>query len=368
MEGTPVSDRPFYQKPQVNLSCPLPLRMCLVSLCAAAAVVQSALHDGGASLIICLYAVFAALLTESLIGLKTGRQTISDGSAITTALILSILLPNNIPPVFAAAGAVFAIAVIKMSYGGLGGNWINPALGGWLFIRMSWPEQFSFALKDSPLVFLNNRIASTSGDLLGSPMEVLAQNGGEITNGAITSFLNQTVFKIFGMEYPSFYLDFFNAHNANIIADRGIYALLISSIIIVALGVSRFSISAVYLVCYLALIKVFGALQLNGKLLEGDMLFGIFTGGTLAVALFLLVEPASSPKTGRGKVIAALVAAMLSFFFRYIKNEPYGAFFAIALVNIFVPLIRSIESALIYNKALVSASSLAKQDKKVDDI
>jgi electron transport complex protein RnfD len=174
------------------------------------------------------------------------------------------------------------------------------------------------------------------------------------------------------MEYPAFYLDFFNAHNPNIIADRGIYALLISSIIIVALGVSRFAVSAVYLACYLALIKMFGALPLNGALGQGDMLFGLFTGGTIVVALFLLAEPASSPKTGKGKVITAILAALFSFFFRYIRNEPYGVFFAIALVNILVPLIRSIESALVYNKALVVRTTrhknLASADKKGDDI
>jgi electron transport complex protein RnfD len=116
----------------------------------------------------------------------------------------------------------------------------------------------------------------------------------------------------------------------------------------IALGVSRFSVSACYLAVYLFLIRFAGALPWGGGLWEGDIFFGLFSGGTLVTAFLLLTEPSSGPKSGFGKIIFSILAAMFSFFFRYMKGEPYGAFFAVALLGALSPLARSIENRRIY--------------------
>ena len=106
------------QKPQINISCPSSARMRLVSLCAFLCVLQSAMGDGGRSLVIALVSLFTALLVELLLTLRIyGAAKIKDGSAAAASLILCILLPNQINPVYAAFGAAFAITVIKYSFG-----------------------------------------------------------------------------------------------------------------------------------------------------------------------------------------------------------------------------------------------------------
>ena len=90
------------QKPQVNISRPTSRRMWLVFFCAALAVIQSALSDSGASLIIAGSVLCSAVLAELLITYKThGYAKIMDGSAVASALVFSLLMPNQIHPVYA---------------------------------------------------------------------------------------------------------------------------------------------------------------------------------------------------------------------------------------------------------------------------
>ena len=148
-----------HQSPQINLARSASSRMWLVNICAFMAVIQSALTDSYSSLLIALSAVSTAVLTEFLILNKSKRiWMLMDGSAVASALILTLLLPNRISPLYAAAGAVFAIAVIKHSFGGLGSNWLNPAAGAWLFILFSWSPQFNSALEGSPLFVIDETL------------------------------------------------------------------------------------------------------------------------------------------------------------------------------------------------------------------
>jgi electron transport complex protein RnfD len=318
--------------------------MWLVSLYALGAIAQSALGDGGKSLYTAIAALSAALLTEFLSAPKNRRFTIADGSAAASALVLTLLLPNQIPPFLAGLGAVFAIVVVKISFGGLGANWLNPAVSAWLFIRFSWQKVFAALTSDFPV----SSITSADINGTGSIWAMLSQYGFAANENTITKALNSTVFSIFHTELPSNYLDFFAFPAAGIIGDKGVYALIIGSIFMIALGVSRFSVSACYLTVYIFLIRFAGALPWGGGLWEGDIFFGLFSGGTLVTAFLLLTEPAAGPKSSFGKIIFAVLAALLSFFFRYMKSEPYGAFFAVALLNALSPLARSIETRCIY--------------------
>jgi electron transport complex protein RnfD len=318
--------------------------MWLVSLFALAAIVQSAFGDGGKSLYTALAALSASLLTEFLIGEKIRRFTIPDGSAAASALVLTLLLPGNIPPVFAALGAVFAVAVVKMSFGGIGTNWLNPAVSAWLLIRFSWPKVFTAFTADLSVSAITNAGITDTGSI----WPILTQYGFPVNENLIPEAVKSTMFSIFRTELPAKYFAFFASPGAGIIGDRGVYALLVGSIFMIALGVSRFSFSACYLTIYLFLIRLAGALPLGGGLWEGDIFFGLFSGGTLVTAFLLLTEPAAGPKSAFGKSIFAVLAALFSFFFRYMKAEPYGAFFAVALLNALSPLARSIENRCIY--------------------
>jgi electron transport complex protein RnfD len=325
--------------------------MWLVSVCAGMAILQSSLTDACSSMIVALAAVGGMVLAELLVDYVSGGRSIRDGSAVTSALVLSLLLPNHIPPGLVFLSSLFAMLVIKHSFGGLGANWVNPAVGGWLCIRLGWPQAFTIALKDSSLTFLFASLDKGFLDPLGSPLGILKING--IGTGSLdttlTAFLNNTLFSLTGAELPGGYIDLLVYSGPGIIADRGILALLLGTIIITATEVNRFWIPLSSLAVYGLFVRIFGALPFGGLWGEGDILFGLFSGGTLAAAFLLAADPSTGSKSNIGSLITALLMGIFSFIFRYWGYEPYGAFFAIALLNVLVPLIRYFEMRLFYS-------------------
>jgi electron transport complex protein RnfD len=337
--------------------------MWLVSTCAGVTILQSALTDAFASLFIALAAVAGALITEFLIDDISMRRFIReggsrkagagwvhrDGSAITSALVLTLLLPNTIHPLFAFFGAMFAMLVLKHSFGGLGANWVNPALGAWLFIRLGWPHAFSDALRDSSLSILSaslQGIAPLKEGSLGSPLALYTTLSGSLDT-YWTALLNRTIFSLASSELPGGYIDLLVYSGPGIIADRGLLALLAGTIIMTAVQVSRFWIPLAYLTVYGLLVRLFGALPGAG-FGAGDVIFGLFSGGTLVAAFILAADPSTGPKSSLGLLIAALLGGGLSFLFRYLGFEPYGAFFAVALLNALTPLFRYFETRFLF--------------------
>jgi Na+-translocating ferredoxin:NAD+ oxidoreductase RnfD subunit len=297
--------------------------MWLVSLCAALAIVQASVLSGSpAPLVMALCAAAAALSAEFAVNqLRQAGQTLKDGSALASALILVLLLPDHASPLSAAAGAVFAIVVVKHSFGGLGANWLNPALGGWLFMRVSWPGVF----------------AAEGGQ--GISPAVLEQAG-----RAVRELLNRHFFLLFGAEIPADYPAWLLFSGPGIIAGRGVLALLLGSILISASQAGRVWIPALFLAVYGFLVRCAG-----GELpWTGDVLAALCSGATLVTAFFLLADPSSGAKSGAGAALNAAAAAVFAFVFRYWGGEALGAVFAAALVNALGPLVRAAESRLFY--------------------
>ena len=309
-----------FQKPQVNLARPTAARMWLISLCAFLAVIQSSLGDYFSSLILAVCVVAAAVLTEFFfLYFKSGKASaLKDGSAVASALILTLLLPNHISPFFAVAGAIFGMAVVKHSFGGLGSNWLNPAAGAWLFIRFSWPASFTDTLEASPLSFLAERFT-----------------------GAASNHAN---------DYSGGIIDFLASSFPGIIADRGGLALLVGTVIIMASRINRFWIPLVYLAVFGVLVRLAASLPGEGELWTGDVLFAISSGGTLAAAFFLSGDPVTGAKSNGGILLATVAAGALAFFFRFYGAEPHGAFFAVVFVNAMLPLVRVFERHRLYER------------------
>ncbi|MDR0312880.1 MAG: RnfABCDGE type electron transport complex subunit D [Treponema sp.] len=320
-----------FQKPQINISCPTAGRMWLVSLCALLAILQSGFSDSFYSLILAMSAVIAAVLSEYLLIVHKGKTAVlKDGSAVATALILTLLLPNSISPVYAIMGSIFAIVVIKHCFGGLGSNWLNPAAGGWLFIRLSWPGVFNKALEGSSFSLLKETAPTQAGFL----------------ENTLLPFLDKTVFSMFKVELPVFYLDIFSSQQPGIIADRGILGLLIGTILIIAFRAGRSWISAVWLLVFVFFTRMSGA---NGSgLWEGDMLFSLCTGGTLAAAFILAADPATNSKSNWCILGTAALGGFLAWLFRFPGSEPYGAVYSIVVINAFLPIVRNLENHLLY--------------------
>ncbi|MDR2597328.1 MAG: RnfABCDGE type electron transport complex subunit D [Treponema sp.] len=322
----------FILKPQVNLSCPSGSRMWLICGCAFLCVFQSAIGDSGMSLTTAFAAFLSSLLVELLLTWREfGPAKIMDGSSAATAMILCLLLPNQIHPVYAALGVIFAVVVVKYSFGGLGANWLNPALAGWLFIRLSWPHAFTNAFKNS-----SDAISELSVTSVPSMM-----------GNRITDFLNNSILSITSAQLPSGYIDLFFNKDPGIMADRGIFFLLAGTVVITAAGINRGWIPLVFLAVYGFLVRLAGN---PGLYWEGDMLYGFFSGGTIAAAFILAAEPASSAKLKTGVLITVVIAAVLSWFLRYKCMEFYGCFFALAVVNCITPLVRHAEEILFLSR------------------
>jgi len=325
------------QKPQINIARSTASRMWLVNLCAFMVILQSSLTDSYSSLFIAISVVLAAVLTEFLILLKSGREkAVMDGSAVASALILTMLLPNKISPAHAAMGAVFAIAVIKHSFGGLGSNWLNPAAGGWLFIRFSWPASFTSALEGSPLSAISEGIREGGIDAFLATSSPLDES--------LRSLLNRSIFSVLGVELPAGYIDLFTSRFPGIIADRGVLALLLGTIIIIASQVSRSWIPAVYLAAFGILVRFAGALSSGSGYWNGDVIFALCSGGTLAAAFFLAADPATGAKSNIGIFFATLAAGCMAFVFRWFGNDPYGAVLTAVVLNAVLPIFRVLES------------------------
>ncbi|GHV95703.1 hypothetical protein AGMMS50293_20230 [Spirochaetia bacterium] len=341
------------QKPQINISRSTAGRMWLVFCCAGLAVIQSALSDGGASLVLALTVLCCAILAELLITWrKSGFEKVKDGSAAASAMVLSLLLPNYIHPLYGAFGALFAIVVVKHSFGGLGSNWLNPGLGAWLFVRFSWPLAFDKALEGSPLSIISASLRSGVPGLHDAPMNLFRMSaaGANSLDAGLTAFFNNTIFAITGAELPPGYIDLLFLRSPGIIADRGLLALLAGTIIITAFKINRSWIAAVFLALFGFLTWFAGDLLFGGLYRNGDVLFALFSGGTIAAAFILASEPASGAKSKPGALFVVVLGAILSWSFRFQGLEVYGCFCALALVNALTPVIRFFELKLFFSR------------------
>ena len=270
----------------VNLGSSASLRMWLVSICAFLVILQSAFGDSFRSLGLAFAVTSAALLTEFLFLYKKQKTgMLKDGSAVASALIFTMLLPNMISPIYAILGIIFAVAVIKHCFGGLGSNWLNPAAGGWLFIRLAWPAAFSRALQVPPGFTAGASIAETH----------------------VRPFLNSTVFALLKIELPPSGLDLLSFNYPGIIADRGIFALLIGSILILALKACRTWIPAIWLAVFIFLIRL-----VPGGTQYGGIFTALCSGGTLAAVFMLAADPATNAKSVTGCCIFAALGGFLA--------------------------------------------------------
>jgi Na+-translocating ferredoxin:NAD+ oxidoreductase RnfD subunit len=164
---------------------------------------------------------------------------------------------------------------------------------------------------------------------------------------------------------PAAYLDFFTSPGTGIAGDRGFLCLLAASAFLFIAGALRPAGPALYLVCYLTLVRFAGGLPFGEGLWAGDMLFALGTCGTAVAAFFLLGDGPSNPSSTVGRLAAAVIAALLTFFFRYMKSEPYGAFYAVAALNLLTPAIRLAESRMLYGMPPQDAKRL---DMEVSDV
>ena len=240
----------------------------------------------------------AAIVTEWLYSVVTKtRNTVVDGSAIVTGLLLAMTLPHTVPYWQAAFGSVFAIAVVKCLCGGLGQNIFNPALAARAFLLLIWPVGLT-------------RYAGVDGITAATPLHHMV----------MPALPEESV------------LDMFLGNCPGSIGEISALALLAGGAYLLYRKVISIRIPAAYLGTVAIVTLIFHKTDAP----VDWMLYSLFSGGVMLGAIFMATDYATSPATPVGHVIYGIGCGILTVLFRYYGLFPEGVTYAILIMNAFV--------------------------------
>ncbi len=276
---------------------------------------------GLGALIVILTSVVSAVAFEYLIAkyiLKT-KASINDGSAVITGLLLAFNLPSNLPVWIVIIGALVAIGIGKMTFGGLGNNPFNPALVGRVFLLISFPVQMTtWPLPiESRMQYLD---AVTGATPLGIVKEGL--RNGE-TSMQLVQKIPDNMQMLIGNMGGSL------GEVAGLAIILGLIWLLYKKIITWHIPVSML----------LTVFVVSGIFWLIDPEKYMSPVFHLLTGGVLLGAVFMATDYVTSPMTAKGQLIFGIGIGFLTVMIRLFGAYPEGVSFAILIMNAFVPII-----------------------------
>ena len=282
------------------------------------AVVVSVLFYGWSELLVLGVSVASCILLEFLITkfLLKGKCTIGDWSAVITGVLLALNLPATTPWWVVFIGAVVAIGVAKMTFGGLGQNLFNPAIAGRVFLLISFPTYMTDWTK--PAGFISSAaVDAYSG---ATPLGVVAENG----VGALE-----------GMDYMQ--MLFVNIGGSA--GELSVIALLIGFVYLLARRVIKPYIT----LSIWATVAVFaGIFWLINPAEFTDPVFNLLTGGLMLGSIFMATDYVTSPMSAWGGVIFGVGIGLITMLIRYFGAYPEGVSFAILIMNAMVPLINKV--------------------------
>ena len=254
--------------------------------------------------------VCSTVLTELLYGLYRKKTTITDMSAVVTGLLLALNLPVKLPLWMAALGGVFAILVVKLLFGGLGQNFMNPALAGRCFLLMSFPSQMTDFSNEAGS-FLN-----LSWDAYTGATPLAAFKAGENVN---------VLHMIWG-------------HTAGTIGETSMIAILIGAVFLILLGIIDLKVPASYIVSFLLFVGLFGGRGFDPAYLAAHLA----GGGLMLGAFFMATDYVTRPITPVGQILFGIFLGMMTGIFRIFGPAAEGVSYAIILGNLLVPLIEKV--------------------------
>lgn len=276
---------------------------------------------GVGAIVVTALSVISCVIAEAVIQryIMKVPVRIRDGSAMVTGVLLAFNLPSNLPWWMVILGALFAIGVGKMTYGGLGNNPFNPALAGRIFLLISFPVQMtSWPL---PVTSRFDYIdASTGATPLGYLKEAL-RNG-----ETVQSVTNQI---------PD-HMQLFMGQMGGSLGEISALALLLGFVYMLYRKIITWHIP----VTMIATVYIFtGILWLFDPSSNATPLFHILTGGVMLGAIYMATDLVTSPMTKKGMVIFAAGIGIITVVIRKFGAYPEGVSFAILIMNAFVPLI-----------------------------
>ena len=247
-------------------------------------------------------------------------NTLGDCSAIITGILLAFVCPVTLPYWILIIGDFFAIVVIKQLFGGLGHNFINPALGARAFLMLCYPvDMTTWALP---------------GVTNWAPFGLsVGQDYIDATTGATAMSAD---FMHNGLLPESTLMDMFVGNIGGCIGEISAMLLLVGGIYLIARGVIRARIPVIYIATVAILTFIF---PLGGNDNLTWMLYQLCGGGLFLGAFFMATDYVTSPVTQKGEVVYALGCGLLTVFIRYFGGYPEGVSYAILLMNLCVWLI-----------------------------
>jgi electron transport complex protein RnfD len=241
-----------------------------------------------------LVSAVAGVLSEVIWNrLIKGKFFIEDCSSVITSILVVLIMPNFVPMWLPAAGTVFAVVVVKMLFGGLGQNFVNPAATAKVLIIASWAA------------------------LLINPADTVSAASGEAS--AWTPTIKDII-----VGYA----------NGNI-GEASILALVIGGLYLIIRGVIDWRSSASYLVSVALFSLVIG----RDGFMSGDAAAGLLSGSTFIVGIFMVNDFASTPMNIPGKIVFGLLCALVTVIFKVVGNNSDGAYYAVLVSNLFMPMI-----------------------------
>lgn len=276
---------------------------------------------GLGALLVTATSVLACLFFEWAIGkfiMKRETTSVTDGSAIITGVLLAFNLPSNLPIWIIVLGALFAIGVAKMSFGGLGCNPFNPALAGRVFLLLSFPVQMTSWPAVGQLTAYADAVTTAT------PLAIMKG----VINGAPGVSMDQL---------PSA-MDLFFGNNPGCVGEVSALALLLGLAYMLWKKIITWHVP----VSILVTVFVFaGIMHLVNPELYASPVVHLFSGGLMLGAIFMATDYVTSPMNHRGMLIYGVCIGLLTVIIRLFGAYPEGMSFAILIMNAFTPLINT---------------------------
>ena len=273
------------------------------------ACVFGVINFGINALWVLLVAVVTCVLSE-LVYEKIMHKpiTIGDLSAVVTGLLIGMNMPSTMPLWMVALGSVFAIIVVKQLFGGLGQNFMNPALAARCFLLISFAGRMTTFTYD--------------GVTGATPLAILKTEG------------------VAGVDL----LDMFLGTTAGVIGETSVLAILVGALYLLIRKVIAPTIPLVYIAVFSVFILVFGGEGFNLEFLAAHLC----GGGLMLGAFFMATDYVTSPVNTSGKIIYAGILGILTGLFRVFGNSAEGVSYAIIFTNLLVPIIEKLTVPLAF--------------------
>lgn len=285
------------------------------------ALLVSFLYFGLGSVVVCLTSVAACMFFEWAISkyMLSQEPSLTDGSAIVTGLLLGMNLPSNLPLWIIIIGALVAIGVGKMSFGGLGHNPFNPALVGRCFLLVSFPAQMT----SWPLI---GQLGKYSDAVTGATPLSIMKTAIKTNDPSVLNNVPDALHLLLGNNPTG---------GAGTIGEVCALALILGLCFMLWRKIITWHIP----VAIIATVFVFSGLLHLANPVYANPLTVILSGGLMLGAIFMATDYVTSPMTHKGQIIYGVCIGFLTVVIRNWGSYPEGMSFAILIMNGFTPLI-----------------------------